>query len=474
MTPATAVVLLAAGKGTRIRSGVPKVLHFAAGRSLLDRSLVTARAVVSETGGGRLVVVTGPGADDPVVAAVHAAAPEAVTAPQAAPRGTGDAVLAALPFLGDASRVVVLPADAPLLTAATVLSLGAALTDAPDSSAVFLTALAPSPSGYGRVLRDAHGTVVAVVEERDASEREREIAEVSAGVYVFRRAFLEAALARLEPANEAAELYLTDVLAMAVESGRPAVGVPASRFEEALGVNSRADLARVEAILRSRAAAAAMEAGATLTRPETVTLDETVRLAPDVVVEPFATLLGSTEVGTRSRIGQGCVLRDMALGADVLIHPYCVMEKSRIGDGAIVGPFARLREGTDLGSKVHVGNFVETKKARLRQGAKANHLTYLGDSEVGERTNVGAGVITCNYDGFAKHRTVIGNDVFVGSDVQLVAPIVIGDGAIIGAGTTVTEDVPAGALVTSRVPQRTTEGGGTAYRERKTSKKKKD
>ncbi len=472
MRPSAAVVLLAAGQGTRFRSGVPKVLHSAAGRSLLDRSLATARAIVSETGGGPLVIVTGPGADEPVASAVRAAAPEAVMAAQAAPRGTGDAVRAALPFLGDASRVVVLPADAPLLTAKTVFSLGSNLSNEPDSSAVFLTAFVPDPSGYGRVLRDAHGTVVAVVEERDASERERQIAEVNAGVYVFRRAFLEAAVARLEPANAAEELYLTDVLAMAAESGRPARGLPAERFEEALGVNTRADLARVEAVLRSRAGAAAMEAGATLPRPETVTLDDTVLLAPDVVVEPFATLLGATQVGARSRIGQGCVLRDMTLGADVLVHPYCVMEKSRIGDGAIVGPFARLREGTDLGPGVHVGNFVETKKARLLSGAKANHLTYLGDSEVGERSNVGAGVITCNYDGFAKHRTVIGSDVFVGSDVQIVAPLTIGDGAIIGAGTTVTEDVPAGALVTSRVPQKTTEGGGTAYRERKRGKKK--
>ncbi|MFI5180885.1 MAG: bifunctional UDP-N-acetylglucosamine diphosphorylase/glucosamine-1-phosphate N-acetyltransferase GlmU [Thermoanaerobaculia bacterium] len=470
MTSAAAVVLLAAGRGTRLRSGVPKVLHSAAGRSLLERSLATARAVVRETGGGRLVVVTGPGADDPIAVAVRSAAPEAVTAPQAEPRGTGDAVRAALPFLEDATRVVVLPADVPLLTAKTVLALDGALADHAESPAVFLTAIVLDPSGYGRVLRDAHGTVVAVVEERDASEREREIPEVNGGVYVFRRAFLEGALARLEPLNAAEELYLTDVLAMAVESGRPARGFPATRLEELLGVNTRSDLARVEAVFRTRAAAAAMEAGATLTRPETVTLDETVRIAPDVLLEPFTTLLGATEVGTRSRIGQGSVLRETTVGADVTIRPYCVIEEARIGDGAVVGPFARLREGTDLGPGVHIGNFVETKKARLHRGAKANHLTYLGDTEIGERTNVGAGVITCNYDGFAKHRTVLGRDVFVGSDVQLVAPLSVGDGAVIGAGTTVTEDVPAGALVTSRSPQRTTEGGGTAYRERKGAK----
>ncbi len=471
MTPAAAVVLLAAGAGTRLHSGVPKVLHSAAGRSLLDRSLATARAVARETGGGPLVVVTGPGTGDPVAAAVHRSAPEAVTAPQAELRGTGDATRAALGFLGDAASVVVLPADVPLLAVRTILALGAALADEPDSPAVFLTAVLPDPSGYGRVLRDAHGTVVTVVEEQDASEREREITEVNAGVYVFERAFLEAALARLEPFNASEELYLTDVLAMAAESGRPARGFPVERVEEVLGVNTRADLARVEAVLRSRTAAAAMEAGATLMKPETVTLDETVRLAPDVLLEPFTTLLGATQVGTRSRIGQGSVLCDTTVGADVTVKPYCVISEARIGDGAIVGPFARLREGTDLGPGVHVGNFVETKKARLHRGAKANHLTYLGDTEVGERTNVGAGVITCNYDGFSKHRTTIGRDVFVGSDVQLVAPVSVGDGAVIGAGTTVTEDVPSGALATSRTPQKTSEGGGTAYRERKQRKK---
>jgi len=238
-------------------------------------------------------------------------------------------------------------------------------------------------------------------------------------------------------------------------------------------VNSRADLARVEGVLRARAAVAAMEGGAALLRPETVTLDETVTLAPDTVVEPFVTLLGATRVGEGTRIGQGCVVRDTVLGAHVTVKPYCVMEGARVGDGAEVGPFARLRNGTDLGPAVHIGNFVETKKAVLGRGAKANHLTYLGDVDVGERTNVGAGVITCNYDGFGKHRTTIGKDVFVGSDVQLVAPISVGDGAVIGAGTTVTEDVPVDALATSRTPQKTSEGGGARYRERKGAKKKK-
>jgi bifunctional UDP-N-acetylglucosamine pyrophosphorylase/glucosamine-1-phosphate N-acetyltransferase len=456
-----------------MRSALPKVLHRAAGRPLLDRVLATARDVVAEARAARLVVVTGPGDDDPVVMHLRNGFPGVTAVPQRSPRGTGDALRAAMEGVGDAKTIVVLPGDAPLVTAASVRRLLGELEAGPEVPAAFLSAVVTDPAGYGRVLRDARGTVVAVVEERDASEREREVREVNGGVYAFERAFLEAALPRLEPSNAAGELYLTDLLAMAVESGRPARGLATPRPEEILGVNSRADLARVEGILRARAAAAAMEAGATLHRPETITIDDTVAIGGDAVLEPFVTLLGATSVGEGTRIGQGCVIRDTVLGRNVTLDPYCVAERARIGDGAFVGPFARLREGTDLGPSVHVGNFVETKKAVLGRGAKANHLTYLGDVEVGERTNVGAGVITCNYDGFSKHRTTIGKDVFVGSDVQLVAPVSIGDGAIIGAGTTVTESIPADALATSRAPQRTTEGAGALYRERKRGTKRK-
>jgi bifunctional UDP-N-acetylglucosamine pyrophosphorylase/glucosamine-1-phosphate N-acetyltransferase len=236
-------------------------------------------------------------------------------------------------------------------------------------------------------------------------------------------------------------------------------------------VNSRADLARVDALLRRRAAEAAMAAGATLRRPETITLDETVVLEPDTVLEPFVTLLGTTRVGAGSTIGQGAVVRDSDFGRNVTVRPYSVIESARVGSGAVVGPFARLREGTDLHEGVHVGNFVETKKAVLKAGVKANHLTYLGDTEIGEKTNVGAGVITCNYDGFSKHRTTIGRNVFVGSDVQLVAPVTVGDGAVIAAGTTVTKDVPADALALARSPQENLPDAGAKYRERKSAGK---
>ncbi len=472
MTGKTAVVVLAAGKGVRMKSGLPKVLHSAAGRPLLDRVLDTADVILASEAGGRLVVVVGVGREavEPHVARV---APHAAVALQEPPRGTGDAVRAAVPHLGDASRVVVLSGDVPLLRPGTVSRLLAALDARRDTPVAFLTAVLSDPSPYGRVLRDSNGVVVAVVEERDATDDERKIREVNGGIYAFDRPFLEAALARVEPTNAQGEYYLTDVLAMAVESGRPALGLVVDDPDEMLGVNSRAELARVDALLRARATEAAMAGGATLIRPETITLDEEAVLAPECVVEPFASLLGKTRVGAGTRIGQGCVIRDSVLGTDVTVRPYCVMEGAVVGDGSVVGPFARLREGTELAAGVHVGNFVETKKAVLGKGVKANHLTYLGDTEIGEGTNVGAGVITCNYDGFSKNKTTIGRNVFIGSDVQLVAPVTIGDGAIVGAGTTVTEEVPPDALAISRSPQTIKPGGGAAYRERKKSGKKK-
>lgn len=454
-----AVVVLAAGRGVRMRSELPKVLHEVAGRPMLDRVVALALRLT-----GRVVVVAGSGRER-VIEHLSRTAPGVRTVVQDPPLGTGDAVRAALPATEGAERVVVLSGDVPLLGGDTLEALVSALR--PGAAVAFLTTLLPDAAAYGRVVRDPSGAVTGIVEAKDATPEQRAIREINAGVYVFDRAFLAAALPRLTTENAAGEYYLTDTLALAVAEGLHLVGVPVADPAEVLGANSRADLARLEALLRGRAADAAMDGGATLLRPETVTLDDTVVLDPDTVVEPYATLLGATRVGSGSRIGQGSVIRDCVLGRAVQVKPYCVMEKAEVGDGAIVGPFARLREGTVLGPDVHVGNFVETKKARLARGVKANHLTYLGDTTIGERTNVGAGVITCNYDGFAKHTTAIGADVFVGSDVQLVAPVTIGDGAIVGAGTTVTKDVAADALTTSRAPQRTIEGGGAAYRARK-------
>ena len=459
----TVVVLLAAGRGVRMRSLRPKVLHEAAGRPLLDRVLDIALAVAGSA--SRVVVVISK--ESAAVAEHLKAHPGVRVAVQDPPRGTGDAVRAAAPQFGKAKQVVVLSGDVPLLDATTVTSLLRALDADPKAAVAVLTATLADPTGYGRIVRDKRKSFVRISEERDSSERERKIGEINTGTYAFDRAFLEKSLPLLTSKNSQSEFYLTDVLSLARKAGRRVVlvlGDPSS----ALGVNSRADLARVDSILRRRNAEAAMAAGATLLRPETITLDDGVTLGADVVVEPFATLLGKTRVGAGSRIGQGAVIRDAVLGRGVTIRPYSVIEEARIGDGAVVGPFARLREGTDLGAGVHVGNFVETKKAKLHAGVKANHLTYLGDTEIGERTNVGAGVITCNYDGFQKHKTTIGRDVFVGSDAQLVAPVTVGDGAVIGAGTTVTEDVPKDGLAVSRSPQKNVERGGALYRARKT------
>ena len=459
----TVVVLLAAGRGVRMRSLRPKVLHEAAGRPLLDRALDTALAVAGSA--ARVVVVISK--ESAAVAEHLKAHPDVRVAVQDPPRGTGDAVRAAAPGFGKAKQIVVLSGDVPLLDATSVTSLVRALDADPKAAVAVLTATLADPTGYGRIVRDKRKSFVRIREERDSSERERKIGEINTGTYAFDRAFLEKSLPLLTSKNSQSEFYLTDVLSLARKAGRRVVlvlGDPSS----ALGVNSRADLARVDSILRRRNAEAAMAAGATLLRPETITLDDEVTLGTDVVVEPFATLLGKTRVGAGSRIGQGAVIRDAVLGRGVTIRPYSVIEEARIGDGAVVGPFARLREGTDLGAGVHVGNFVETKKAKLHAGVKANHLTYLGDTEIGERTNVGAGVITCNYDGFRKHKTTIGRDVFVGSDSQLVAPVTVGDGAVIGAGTTVTEDVPKDGLAVSRSPQKNVERGGALYRARKT------
>lgn len=458
----TVVVLLAAGRGVRMRSLRPKVLHEAAGRPLLDRALDTALAVAGSA--ARVVVVI---SKESVAVAEHLKAhPGVLVAVQDPPRGTGDAVRAAAPRFGKAKQVVVLSGDVPLLDATSVSSLVRALDADPKAAVAVLTATLADPTGYGRIVRDKRKSFVRIREERDSSEIERKIGEINTGTYAFDRAFLEKSLPLLTSKNSQNEFYLTDVLLLALQAKRCVVTVEGDA-NAALGVNSRADLARVDSILRRRNAEAAMAAGATLLRPETITLDDGVALGTDVVVEPFATLLGKTRVGAGSRIGQGAVIRDAVLGRGVTIRPYSVIEEARIGDGAVVGPFARLREGTDLGAGVHVGNFVETKKAKLHAGVKANHLTYLGDTEIGERTNVGAGVITCNYDGFRKHKTTIGRDVFVGSDSQLVAPVTVGDGAVIGAGTTVTEDVPKDGLAVSRSPQKNVERGGALYRARK-------
>jgi bifunctional UDP-N-acetylglucosamine pyrophosphorylase/glucosamine-1-phosphate N-acetyltransferase len=322
-----------------------------------------------------------------------------------------------------------------------------------------------APRGYGRVVRDARGRPERIVEEKDASERERELREVNAGLYCADGTFLWKALTRVGSANAQEEFYLTDLVAMAaLREGAVAVAVPP---EEASGVNDREELARAAKVLLRRRARALMRAGVTVEDPERFDCDEGVEIEPDVVVEPGARLLGRTRIGAGSRIGAGAILRDAVVGREVTINPYSVIDTAAVGRGAIVGPFSRLRPGSDIGDEAHVGNFVEIKKTVLGRGAKANHLAYLGDATVGERANVGAGTITCNYDGEKKHPTRIGAGAFVGSDSILVAPLEIGDGAYIAAGSVITEPVPDGALALGRARQVTKEGWAAKRREEK-------
>jgi bifunctional UDP-N-acetylglucosamine pyrophosphorylase/glucosamine-1-phosphate N-acetyltransferase len=450
------VLVLAAGRGTRMRSAVAKVLHPVLGRPLLAWSLEVARALPAT----RRAVIVGFQAE-----AVTAALPagfEAVL--QQRLWGTGHAVRQARRLFAGEGDTVVLCGDTPLLAAATVRRL---LTDHRRRRATvsFLTARLADPAGYGRVVRDAQGEVRAIVEDADADAATRRLDEVNAGVYCFENRFLDRALGRLRAANRQQEYYLPDVIAAAVAAGLAVVGVPCADPEEMLGVNDRVQLARVHDVLRRRVLERLMRAGVTVVDPASTWVEPGVRVGADSVLLPGTTLQGGTVVGARCRVGPHTRVRDSRIGSDTVVADCCVVEETAIGPRCRVGPFARLRPGTRLGAGVHVGNFVETKKARLGAGAKAGHLSYLGDAEIGRRVNVGAGTITCNYDGYAKHETVIGDDVFIGSDTQLVAPVRVGKGALIAAGTTVTKDVPGGALALSRPPQKTVAGWADRRRE---------
>ena len=443
------VLVLAAGRGTRMRSAVAKVLHPVLGRSLLAWPLDAARAL-SATRRGVIV-----GFQAEAVTQALPAGFEAVL--QRKLRGTGHAVLQARRLFTGEGDTVVLSGDTPLLRAATVRRL---LADHRRRRATvsFLTARQADPAGYGRVVRDERGEVQSIVEHGDADAATRRIEEVNAGVYCFENRFLDRALGQLRAVNRQEEYYLTDVVAAAVRAGRRVVGVLCEDAEEMLGVNDRVQLARVLDVLRRRVLERLMRAGVTVVDPASTWVDHGVRVGGDSVLLPGTTLQGATVVGSRCRIGPHTRVRDSRIAPDTVVADCCVLEEVAIGSRCRVGPFARLRPGTRLAAGVHVGNFVETKKARLGAGAKAGHLSYLGDAEIGRRVNVGAGTITCNYDGYSKFKTVIGDDVFIGSDTQLVAPVRVGKGALIAAGTTVTKNVPAGALAVSRAPQKTVDG----------------
>jgi bifunctional UDP-N-acetylglucosamine pyrophosphorylase / glucosamine-1-phosphate N-acetyltransferase len=436
------VVVLAAGAGTRMRSDLPKVLHCLAGKPLLAHVLDAARSLPPK----RLLVVHGHGGDQ-VQQALPA--PELRWILQEPRLGTGHAVAQAAAHLDDSGPTMVLYGDVPLTSPATLRRLADAT--GPERLAL-LTVRLPDPTGYGRIVREA-GRIVRIVEQKDASEAELAIDEVNTGILVAPTAAPRRWLGGLRNDNAQREYYLTDIVAAAVAEGIEVVGVHPSHAWETLGVNSKMQLAELERIHQRNLAGALMDAGVTLADPSRIDIRGTLRCGRDVWIDVNCVFEGDVTLGEGVRIGANCVIRDSTVAAGTEILPLCHIVGASVGAQSSVGPFARLRPGTVLGDETHVGNFVEMKNARIATGSKANHLSYVGDAEVGERVNIGAGTITCNYDGANKHRTVIEDDVFIGSDTQLVAPVRVGRGATLGAGTTLTRDAPPGQLTISRARQ---------------------
>ena len=437
-------VILAAGVGKRMKSSLPKVLHTLSGVPMLSYQL----NLVSHFPFQKVVVVIGHQADQ--VKAALASHP-VQTVLQDLPRGTGDAVLKAEPLLtGHAGPVLILNGDTPLLQAATLIRLWEAHQDE-KATLTLMTADPDNPVGYGRIIRLEDGTLSRIVEERDATPEERAVKETNAGTYIVDATFLFDALHHVSPHNQQKEYYLTDIVQIAKERGKKIACLKANS-EEALGINSRADLANAEKILQKRITRQWMDSGVTLIDPEQVRIEASVTIGADTVLYPGVTLSGKTTIGERSVL-HACSIKDSRIDSEVLIKDYCVIDGAIIESGVTVGPFAHLRPGTMLRRGAHIGNFVEVKKSEIGEGSKANHLTYLGDARIGKRVNIGAGTITCNYDGKKKHETVIEDDVFVGSDTQFVAPVTIGARSLIAAGSTITKDVEPDSLGISRTKQ---------------------
>jgi bifunctional UDP-N-acetylglucosamine pyrophosphorylase/glucosamine-1-phosphate N-acetyltransferase len=447
-TAPLSVVILAAGEGRRMKSRLPKVLQPLAGRPLLKHVIDTARSL----GPGAIHVVYGHGGDE--VRTALAGEPVGWTL-QEERLGTGHAVLKALENVPDGHRVIVLYGDVPLIPAATLEQL-LALAGAGRMS--LLTMRPADTQGYGRIVRNARGLVQRIVEQRDARARELAIRECNTGVLAAPAQLLRGWLTQLRPDNSAGEYYLTDVIALAVRAKIPVAPLLAPDADEVLGVNDKAQLAQLEAAWRARTAQALLRAGVTLADPARLDVRGTLKHGTDVFIDVNVVLEGNVVLGDRVRIGAGCVIRNSEIGAGTEVFPQCVIDGARIGPDCHIGPFARFRPCASLGGGVHIGNFVEVKNSTLGALSKANHLSYLGDARLGERVNIGAGTIVANYDGANKHETVIGDEVHTGCNSVLVAPITVGAGATIAAGSTVTRSVPAGKLTIARARQSTLEG----------------
>jgi bifunctional UDP-N-acetylglucosamine pyrophosphorylase/glucosamine-1-phosphate N-acetyltransferase len=442
------VVILAAGQGKRMKSDLPKVLQPLAGRPLLGHVLATAGQLSPDA----IHVVYGHGGDQ--VRAAFADAPVA-WALQAEQHGTGHAVMQAMPAIPDDHKVLVLYGDVPLTRVDTLRAL---LERAGDDTLALLSVMLDDPTGYGRVLRDNAGNVYRIVEQKDATRREQAVREANSGILAAPAGALRRWLAALRNDNAQGEYYLTDVVTLAVKDGLRVEAVVSPSVPEVLGVNDRLQLAQLETEHRRLRAAELMTAGVTLADPARIDVRGTVEHGRDVYLDANVLLEGEVKLGHRVRIGPNVVLRDCEVGDDTVVHPNSVLEQSVVGRDCSVGPFARLRPGNRVADGAHIGNFVELKNTQLGAGSKANHLSYLGDSVIGSRVNVGAGTITCNYDGANKHRTTIEDRAFIGSGTMLVAPVTVGQDATVGAGSTITKDAPAGRLTLERSKQVTVEG----------------
>jgi bifunctional UDP-N-acetylglucosamine pyrophosphorylase/glucosamine-1-phosphate N-acetyltransferase len=456
-----AIVIMAAGKGTRLKSTRAKVLHQIGGKPLLAHVIAAAQQIVPAHD---IHVIIGHQAEEVRAAVAHTGV-QFVSQPEQ--RGTGHAVMCAREQVQSYDNLLVLSGDVPLIRPETIarvrdfhLGRKAAMT--------ILTAEPPDPFGYGRVIRAGAGSdqVKAIVEQKALSKSQQKAREINSGIYAFAGKPLFANIDRLSTDNAHREFYLTDMAALLVKARAKVVALKAEDPAEVLGANTLAELAALDSQLRARKCRQLMADGVSIYGPETCVIDPDVQVAPDTVIEPFVQLLGKTRIGSECRIRSFSVISDSEIGNKVLVRPGCIVDHSRILAGATLGPYSHLRPESEVGEGAHVGNFVETKKARLGRGSKANHLTYLGDAEIGEGVNVGAGTITCNYDGKAKHRTTIENGAFIGSDSTLVAPVRIGRDSYVAAGSTITEDVPESALALGRARQTTKEGWAKARREK--------
>jgi bifunctional UDP-N-acetylglucosamine pyrophosphorylase / glucosamine-1-phosphate N-acetyltransferase len=463
MTPAThtrrtepqrlAIVIMAAGKGTRLKSKRPKVLHEAGGKPLLAHVIAAARRIVPADA---IHVVIGHEAER-VCEAIGNIGVNFVL--QSEQRGTGHAIMMARDAIKNYDKVIVLSGDAPMIRPETIQKLRDFHSEKKTAMTI-LTAVAPDPSGYGRVIRKSQTSaeVQAIIEDKSVNAKQKKVCEINSGIYAFTVKSLLQYLDKLKTDNPHGEFYLTDIASILSKAKQRVVALQGDDFHEILGANTRAELAEIDQRMRLTKCEELMSAGATIFYPQSCVIDSDVEIGPDTIIEPYVQLLGKTRIGSDCRIRSYSVIKDAVIADGATVLPGCIIDESTVRAGATLGPYARLRPGSDIGEGARVGNFVETKKARLGKGSKANHLTYLGDAEIGEGVNIGAGTILCNYDGVNKHKTTIEDGVFVGSDSTLVAPVKIGKGAYIGAASCITDEVPADALALGRARQIVKEG----------------